>query len=277
MIIIFKKIILLITLFTFTFFPIIEANNETTQSFIKQHDKQSVQIDKIKNAFITEISDNIYLFPKDLNIVTLGDSLTQGVGDESKNSGYVGLIEDKLDNTIKIDNFGISGYRSDQLLELINEPDVEASLNEADLVLMTIGANDLMKIFKRDLTHLKIEPFFDELEEFEKRLEKIFTKINQINPQTKIYFIGFYDPFSEYFPEVRELTYISASWNERSDRVTKKFDNTYYIPTAQLFEKDVGIYLAADKFHPNKRGYTKIATEVIEHIKSGVDDAYDTK
>src|SRR5699024_11477095 len=82
--------------------------------------------------------------------------------DETDNSGYVGLIEDNLENEIDIDNFGISGYRSDQLLKLIKEPDTQNSLKEADLVLMTIGANDMMKVFKRDFSHLKVEPFFNE-------------------------------------------------------------------------------------------------------------------
>ena len=251
--------------------------NDNEQSLIEQRHKQSMQIEKINNSFITEIDNEIYFFPKNLNIVTLGDSITEGIGDESKNSGYVGLIEDYLDNEVMIDNRGIAGYRSDQLLELINEPDVEKSISESDLVLMTIGANDLMKVFKRDLTNLKIEPFFDELNEFEERLTNIFTKIHQINPQAQIYLIGFYDPFSEFFPEVEELSEISSSWNTGSEMVTKKHDYTHYIPTSDLFEKGIADYLATDNFHPNKKGYTKIATEVIDHIKTGVEDAYETK
>lgn len=258
----------------------IHANEDFKKNakvLIEHHHKQSAQKEKIKNALITKINKRFYFFPDDLNIVTLGDSLTQGVGDESKNSGYVGRIEDSLDNQIIIDNFGISGYRSDQLLKLINEPDVEASLAEANLVLMTIGANDMMKVFKRDLNNLKTEPFLEELTMFEERLTEIFTTIHKINPQTKIYLIGFYDPFTEYFPEVEELTRISSSWNTGSAMVTNEFDYTYYIPTNELFEGNVNAYLAEDNFHPNKKGYTKITQEVIEHIKIGVDDAYETK
>ncbi len=275
-----KKIMLFTSLFILILTPTSFANddlNKNAQSFIERHDKQSVQKEKVKNAFITNINNQPYFFPKDLNIVSLGDSLTEGVGDESKNSGYVGRIEDNLDNEIEIDNFGISGYRSDQLLKLIEKPDVQLSLLEADIVLMTIGANDMMKIFKRDLTNLEVEPFFDELIEFEKRLTDIFTNIHSVNPQTKIYLIGFYDPFTEFFPEVEELTYISSSWNAGTAMITNQFDYTYYIPTNQLFEGNVAAYLAEDQFHPNKKGYTEITAEVIEHITKEVDDAYDTK
>src|SRR5699024_2050667 len=106
---------------------------------------------------------------------TLGDSLTKGVGDETDNSGYVGLIEDNLENEIDIDNFGISGYRSDQLLKLIKEPDTQNSLKEADIVLITIGANDMMTVFYRDFMNLKFEPIFNEINDFKKRLTDIFT------------------------------------------------------------------------------------------------------
>src|SRR5690625_7068371 len=103
-------------------------------------------------------------------MTTLGDSLTKGVGDETDNSGYVGLIEDNLENEIDIDNFRISGYRSDHLLKLIKEPDTQNSLKEADLVLMTIDANDMMNVFKRDFSYLKYQPFFYELHDFKIRL-----------------------------------------------------------------------------------------------------------
>lgn len=279
MIILLKKLIIIGSLFSFLLIPLDYVNseklNDNARTLIEQRQKQSIQIEKIKNSFVTEINKEIYFFPKNLNIVTLGDSITEGVGDESKNEGYVGLIEDYLDNEVTIENFGIAGYRSDQLLDLIDEPDVEKSLNESDLVLMTIGANDLMKIFKSDLTNLKTEPFFEELNKFEERLTKIFAKIHKINPQTKIYLIGFYDPFSEYFPEVKELSDISSSWNAGSAMVANQFDYTYYIQTRELFNEGIANYLAADNFHPNRNGYTKIATEVIEHIKTGVEDAYE--
>src|SRR5699024_12554238 len=135
----------------------------------------------IYNALISYINTRPYYYPHNLKITTLGDSHKKGVGDETDISGYVGIIEDNLENEIDIYNFGISGYRSDQLLKLIKEPDTQNSLKEADLVLMTIGANDMMKVFKRDFSHLKVEPFFNELNDFKKRLADIFKEIHAIN------------------------------------------------------------------------------------------------
>src|SRR5699024_6526628 len=156
----FKKIIIFTSLFIFTLLPTSFANesvSENAETVIERYDRQSVQQEKINNAVITYITKRPHLFQQNRKITTSGDSLRNGVGDETDNSGYVGLIEDNLENEIDIDNFGISGYRSDQLLKLIKEPDTQNSLKEADLVLMTIGANDMMKVFKRDFSHLKVE------------------------------------------------------------------------------------------------------------------------
>src|SRR5699024_317153 len=114
----FKKILIFPSLFSFTLLPTriaITSVSETAEAFIVRDSKQSVQQEKINNALITYINKRPYFFPQNLKITTLGDSLTKGVGDETDNSGYVGLIEDNLENEIDIDNFGISGYRSDQL------------------------------------------------------------------------------------------------------------------------------------------------------------------
>src|SRR5699024_9975207 len=123
----------------------------------------------------------------------------------------------------------------------------------ADLVLMTIGANDMMKVFKRDFSHLKVEPFFNELNDFKKRLADIFKEIHAINSDAKIYLIGFYDPFSEYFPEIEELSYISSSWSTETNKVTDQFDYAYYIYTNPLFKGDVANYLSDDNFHTNTK------------------------
>ena len=249
-------------------------------SFKKINEAQLATLDKLNNTFFIKLDEESYAFPENLDIVTLGDSLTAGVGDESKSEGYVGYIDDKFNKTkkhSKITNFGISGYRSDQLLKKTKEKDVIKAIKSADLIIMTIGANDLMKIFKKHVSDLQVEPFFNEMNSYEKRLDSIFKSIKKSNPNAKIYLLGFYNPFAEYFADIDELNYISSSWNASSAMVAVKNKNVHFIPTADLFTDNTNSLLAEDNFHPNKKGYTKIAKEVIEHIQFGVDEAYDTK
>src|SRR5699024_1800225 len=70
---------------------------------------------------------------------------------------------------------------------------------------------------------------------------------------------------------------ISSSWSTETNKVTDQFEYAYYIYTNPLFKEDVANYLSDDNFHPNNKGYTKIANEALRHISKEVDDVYDTK
>src|SRR5699024_8096749 len=97
------------------------------------------------------------------------------------------------------------------------------------------------------------------------------------NSDAKIYLIGFYDPFSEYFPVVEELSYISSSWSTETNKVTDQFDYAYYIYTNPLFKGYVANYLSDDIFNTNNIVYTKIADEILKNTSKEVADFYDTK
>ncbi|MCP3772392.1 GDSL-type esterase/lipase family protein [Paenibacillus sp. MZ04-78.2] len=85
-----------------------------------------------------------------IRIVALGDSLSAGTGDLS-GKGYVGGVRDKLEKQLDkpvfvYNNFAIPGYRTaDMLKDWDKKSDIAKSLAEADLVLLTIGGNDLFQ------------------------------------------------------------------------------------------------------------------------------------
>lgn len=84
----------------------------------------------------------------------MGDSLTQGVGDQQKKGGYVSIIKQKVekqDNTKVItSNFGVAGDRSDQILKRLNDQsNVQQKLKSADVIVMTVGGNDLMQTLEK--------------------------------------------------------------------------------------------------------------------------------
>ena len=59
--------------------------------------------------------------------MAIGDSLTEGVGDESENGGYVGILNNTFEDNnlnITVDNFGKKGNRSDQLLKRLEKKDI---------------------------------------------------------------------------------------------------------------------------------------------------------
>ena len=103
--------------------------------------------------------------------------------------------------------------------------------------------------------------------EYSKRLTAIFDKINDINPETQVYLIGFYNPFERHFGEIKELGMIIDNWNTAGKSLTEEYENVSYIPTIDLFSQSTNDLLATDEFHPNTTGYKLMAQRVLEYLK----------
>jgi lysophospholipase L1-like esterase len=246
------------------------AGKEEEEVVDGENSKKSTLTEGIEGKVREVVEGVIKLFKKDLQVVAIGDSLTQGVGDETKSGGYVGILNNTFEENninINIENYGKRGNRTDQLLKRLEKEEIAESIQHADIVFITIGANDMMKIVKNNFTNLHIELFNEEKLEYLERLTAIFNKINEINPDTKIYLIGFYNPFERYFGDIEELQMIVNDWNESSKSVTEEFENVNYIPTSDLFSDSDIELLSDDHFHPNTSGYKLMAERILENME----------
>ncbi|WP_084786800.1 SGNH/GDSL hydrolase family protein [Bacillus tuaregi] len=254
-----------------------QLDTDTLISLAEEEGQEEADHDSSKQTFTEGIKDKIReviqgtirLFKKDLKVVAIGDSLTQGVGDETGNGGFVGILKHSFEDNqlnISIENYGKRGNRTDQLLKRLDNKEIASSIEKADTVIITIGANDIMKVVKSHLTNLTLEPFEKEREEYIERLRDIFQKINDLNPEVQIYLVGFYNPFEQFFGDIEEFRMISDSWNEAGRFVTEEFHNVEYIPVADLFDESNKELLAEDFFHPNTSGYKLIAERVLENL-----------
>lgn len=243
-----------------------EEKVQTEQS--EESEKPITQNIKEKVREVVEVA--LDLFKRDQKIVAIGDSLTEGIGDETKSGGYVGILnhtfEDKNLN-VKVENFGKRGNRSDQLLTRLDKDEISTAIKEADMVLITIGANDIMKVLKSNFMNVTMEPFQEERVKYIERLKAIVNKINELNPDTQIFFIGFYNPFERHFGEIKELGMIIDSWNDAGVSLEDEYANVTFIPTKDLFSNANMDLLAEDEFHPNTSGYKLIAQRVLEYLK----------
>ena len=90
--------------------------------------------------------------------VALGDSIAYGYGlSDRESDSYVGQVgkylEKKYDYVFE-ENFGTNGLRSDQLLDILTNPENEqynkyrATLQHADIVTLSIGSNDLLHLVR---------------------------------------------------------------------------------------------------------------------------------
>lgn len=118
---------------------------------------------------------------KKIYYLALGDSLTRGVGDEEHKNGYTKRLAEKLEqwteiSEVVLDNRGKRGRRSDQLLSLLEKGHYDSEIRNSELITMTIGGNDIMKVVKQDLFELKKEAFDKELVKFRERYDQLWKK-----------------------------------------------------------------------------------------------------
>jgi lysophospholipase L1-like esterase len=244
------------------------AKEEVQKEVVEKNDHSIAEEIKAKVRVVVEGA--LDFFKKDQKIVSIGDSLTQGIGDETENGGYVGILNNTFEDNnlnITVENFGKKGNRSDQLLKRLEKEEVTSAIKEAEIVLITIGANDIMKVLKSNFMNVTMDPFQEERVEYIKRLTAIFDKINDINPDTQIYLIGFYNPFERYFGEIKELDMIIDNWNNAGEALTEEYENVSFIPTKDLFSNSPIDLLAEDEFHPNASGYKLMAERVLDYLK----------
>ncbi|WP_335871709.1 GDSL-type esterase/lipase family protein [Bacillus sp. 2205SS5-2] len=213
-------------------------------------------------------------FPKDIKIVSLGDSLTQGVGDSSDTGGYIPYLTSSLNSLSSINNtefvnLGKKGLKTSGLLKKLEKPEVQKEIKEADLVIITIGGNDMMDVLKNNFSSLTLDLFVNETIEYEQRLTKIFEKIKTLNEETGIVLIGIYNPFLAWLSDIPEAEEILNQWNITSEKTLKSYDQTLYVEIADIFMNLEDNLLYDDLFHPNDLGYQRISERLFEFLSKG--------
>lgn len=211
--------------------------------------------------------------PKTFAIVSLGDSLTKGVGDSTNRGGYLPYLEqlllgEKGVKRVNFANYGVSGNRSPQLLKRLTNEEVKEDVAAADLVIITIGGNDMMKVVRENFLHLEMQAFTEEQKKFANNLQAIIEQIRAENPHTYICLVGLYNPFYQYFSEIKELDVILENWNKASQAVLAQYEHTYFVEIATSFKQSEENLLFTDYFHPNDKGYELIAKEVYSELHS---------
>lgn len=216
-----------------------------------------------------------YINNNKINIVALGDSLSEGVGDNTAR-GYVRSVKEKLEKatgkpTFVLNNFAISGYRTAQLLDRLNaQKQVTEAIGEADLVLLTIGGNDIFEggkgIFDNASQGFNVQAAVERMPDALNRLEQIFQKISPAAKNAKIMYVGLYHPFAD-LDLKREGGPVIEQWNNAVFKMANKYPNIIVVPTYDLFALNGRTYLSDDHFHPNREGYDRIAERIVQVLE----------
>ncbi|HET7627294.1 MAG TPA: SGNH/GDSL hydrolase family protein [Bacillales bacterium] len=222
------------------------------------------------------ITEPVFEMPepkKDVTIVALGDSLTKGEGD-FKRGGYVGYVQNHLEQKERIDdvkvyNYAVIGDTSDGLLKKLKSEDVLNRVRNADLILFTIGGNDLMSVVEKHFLGMTREMFENKRAHYKSNLEQTFTILREHNAKAKIIYVGMYNPFSAYFPKATIDDEIIKIWSNTAKQTTSQYKNAEYVQIYDLFKGMSKKLIYKDNFHPNHAGYDLIGERVMQHITLG--------
>lgn len=236
---------------------------------------------------------------KELNLVAIGDSLTEGIGDSTGRGGYVPLVAELLESkdeieTVSTSNYGISGNRSDQILKRIKKDEkLQNDVKKADVIVLTVGGNDLMRVVRSTLLKVKEDSFIKPQKEYKERIEETFKELRSLNSDAPIYVFGIYNPFYLYFSEITEMQDIVDSWNETTQSVVEEEQKAHFIPINDILykggnqpelsedQKDTidssvndkkeskvfnDLLFEEDNFHPNDSGYELMAQSLFDEM-----------
>lgn len=232
------------------------------------------------------------LSAKHVSYAALGDSLTEGVGDATGQGGFVPLFAKEIENStggsVSSQNFGKAGDTSTQIYNrMMKSKKITDGLKKADIITITIGGNDVLKVIRDNVSKLSsmTEKDFTKPEElYQARVKKLLDKIREDNPKAQIYVLGIYNPFYLNFPELTVMQNVIDSWNTATAGVVSQEKNTYFTPINDLLYKGSGdkqavesgstsdavsnnLLYTEDHFHPNNVGYQLMADAVFTSYK----------
>jgi lysophospholipase L1-like esterase len=223
--------------------------------------------------------------PVPYRVVGLGDSVPAGTACDCDN--YVDQVGKEVaaqrDDTPAVDNLAQAGLSTSGLASLLDDTSAAAKVAGADLVIVTIGANDfdegsLTDPGCRPVTELSC--FQDTLDKQRTKLSAILDRLGDLTtqPANRIVVTGYWNVFRD--GQVGRS--LGSTYREASDALTVADNSLIASVTAAHGDTYVDLYtpfkgsdgtkddtnlLADDGDHPNAAGHTLIAQTVLDALR----------
>lgn len=239
------------------------------------------------------------------DIVVLGDSISARYNLAEGQYGYQDYLADAYDGA-NLNDLAVSGYTTQNLLTLLEKEDVQKTVADAELICVTIGANDLLQAtftYLNSKMQGNYDSFVDYLTDLAaqgddkissvmfgltgalrparntaiENIKQIDTQLHTLNSSAKIVYQTIYNPF-----ERRDLTYNGTDYSDKYEMLTDYLRNQLYQMnsvfgtledslTADIYTtfRDNGWnYIFSDRndVHPNTLGHAVIASVILDTL-----------
>lgn len=174
-------------------------------------------------------------------LLVLGDSTAVGVGARSASDTVPAKVSHLFHSTY-VENYAISGAVVADLTKQI----ANAKQKKYDVILVQIGANDMIRFRNADATTKELENILENLKE--KSATIILLSAGNLGGAPLIP-----HPFRKIYTNLN-LRY-HANFEEMSKRLGIIYVNTYSDPSVDPFMLNPQKYFAGDSFHPSSDGY----------------------
>lgn len=205
----------------------------------------------------------------------LGDSLAYGIqSDGSAGLSYADFLADDLENVDGLETFtkayAVPGLTSEGLLsQMQTNEEALQSAAEADLITISIGANDFLQVFSKNPDELKNPEVVQSiLQEVGDNYGQVVRQIQAANPDAKIFLMGYYNSFPAYPEEDQKLfIQLMEALNDTIQGVASA-SGSDYVATFDAVAEDYDTYLPNPKnVHPGEQGYERISEEFWKAVK----------
>ncbi|WP_162887497.1 SGNH/GDSL hydrolase family protein [Bombilactobacillus bombi] len=222
---------------------------------------------------------------KSFPVTAVGDSLTYGVGDPTKRGGYCYLIQKPLKRATKqkvhVDNFGISGETSKQILKRVQSKDnLRQALKKSRIVIITAGGNDVMHALRARGLRLSQSQLLKYQDAYTANMNNMIKEIRSLNSRAPIYIYGIYNPYAIYFKKVPGMKMAIDNWNQNTRLLTQDYHRVHFVDISALAqpkklqyskknqETTNPLLYTKDYFHPNRQGYQLMTDKLWKKLQA---------
>lgn len=177
------------------------------------------------------------------HIVILGDSVAYGYGTRG---GIAKHLEETFPDS-KVTNLGINGLTSNGLVERLRNGQWDRTLASAEMVLLNIGGNDLLRGFKGSGAKGLVRQFSNLKKTYRTNLLEIYKHLRDLNGRQLIVQNNLYNSMKKEVQYFGFTNLLFRMWNSAIG------EEGVIVSRTEPMGKNPSIWL--DAIHPNEEGY----------------------